>query len=230
MNVSKHDKQLRALSSELAMAEERERHRLAADLHDRISQPLAAIKIQLSALRAESATDNQQNKISQILDQVNQTIRATRSLTFELSLPILYELGLEAAIEWLADQFSEQHALHIDVKNDAQEKPLEDHVRILVFQAVRELLTNVVKHAHADRVQISLSKLDSFFCISVTDNGHGLSHPPQDIIKRQSGGYGLFNIQIRIEGVGGTFNIVSQSGGTSISLSIPISQNLDKKP
>jgi len=230
MPISKHDKQLHALSSELAMAEERERHRLAADLHDRISQPLAAIKIQLSALRAEIETANQQSKINQILDQVNQTIRATRSLTFELSLPILYELGLEEAIEWLADQFSEQHALHIDVKNDGQNKPLEDHVRILVFQAVRELLTNVVKHAHADRVQISQSKQGSFFTVTVTDNGQGLSHPLQDIVKRQSGGYGLFNIQIRIEGVGGTFHISSQHGGTSISLSVPIFQNPREKP
>lgn len=228
MPTSKHEQQLRALSSELAMAEERERHRLAADLHDRISQPLAAIKIQLSALRAQSETPDQQIKLEQVLDQVNQTIRATRSLTFELSLPILYELGLEAAIEWLADQFSEQHALHINVSNDGQNKPLEDHVRILVFQAVRELLTNVVKHAHADRVQISLAKKDSSFAITLSDNGRGLTQSPQDIIKRQSGGYGLFNIQIRIEGVGGQFKISSHNQGTAISLSVPILQQSDK--
>jgi len=226
MSQSKHAQQLRDLSSELAMAEERERHRLAADLHDRISQPLAAIKIQLSALRASSDTPAQKDDVNKILDQVNQTIQATRSLTFELSLPILYELGLEAAIEWLADQFSEQHILKIDITNDGQAKPLENHVRILVFQAVRELLTNVVKHAHADRVNITLEKQNSYFVIQVIDNGHGMG-PTQDILKRESGGYGLFNIQIRIEGVGGAFEISSQTNGTSILLSVPISQTTE---
>jgi len=145
------------------------------------------------------------------------TIKETRTLTFELSPPILYELGLSQAFRWLIDQFCEKHALKIVLKDNDLKKPLDHNIRFFIFQAVRELLVNIVKHAKASNVKISVTSDNEKLCIIIEDNGTGF--PDSPVTKS---GYGLFNIRERMNHMNGQFKIDSSPGrGTRVTLVVP---------
>ena len=152
---------------------------------------------------------------------VEQTIQYTRSLTFELSPPILYDLGFEAAVEWLAEMMQEQHGLRIEVQSDKGPKPLDDEIRVLLFQAVRELLVNVIKHAQASQVRVAIDREGADLRIKVEDNGVGL---PISLDAPPTGrGFGLFSIRERLKHLGGHLKAESEPGqGTRVTLLVPL--------
>ena len=144
-------------------------------------------------------------------------------MTFELSPPILYELGLSQAFKWLIDQFREKHNLEIVLEDNEIKKPFDHNIRFFIFQAVRELLVNIVKHAKASNVKISVTSDDEKLCITLEDNGTGFPDYPAN-----KSGYGLFNIRERMNHINGQFEIDSNpGGGTRVSLVVPFSA--DKK-
>lgn len=211
--------QLRELSAKLLLTEERERRRIASELHDRIGQGLAISKLQLGLLIQTGPPDNLGEKMTEIEEMIDRILQETRTLTFEISPPVLYELGLAAAIEWLAEQMAEKHDLRIVVRKEGNEMPVEDNFRVLVFQAVREILINTVKHAGADQVVIRIGREDARMRIDVTDDGVGFD--PAHI--GNVTGYGLFSIRERLAPLGGQFDIDSVPGaGTHAILRIPL--------
>ena len=212
--------QLRSLASELSLAEERERRRLAIDLHDRIGQALAICKIKLGSLRETVSSTDVAVSIDEIRELLDQIIQDTRSLTFELSSPILYELGLEAAVESLAEQVQKQHGILSTFEDDGQHKPLDDDVRVVLFQAVRELLVNVAKHAQANSVKVSIQRYDSDIRIGVEDDGVGFDTSE---IGYSTNGFGLFSIRERLDYLGGHLEVRSEPGrGTLVTLVAPL--------
>jgi signal transduction histidine kinase len=144
-------------------------------------------------------------------------------LTFDLSPPILYQLGFEAALEWLTEQTSEQYGIMVAFEDDEQEKELSDDIKILLFQAVRELLTNVVKHARAQNAKVSIQRDNSHIRICVEDNGVGFTTSSRDVSKAANEGFGLFSIGERLDHLGGQFEIESKpSHGTRATLVAPL--------
>jgi len=221
--IQSYQKQLRSLASELSMAEERERRRIATLLHDHIGQILAISRIKLGALLEQAKTSTFIENLEEIKEHVEQAIQYTRSLTFELSPPILYELGLESAIEWLAEQTQEQHGIYCDHESDAEPKPVSDEVRIFLFTAVRELLVNVVKHAHAERIKITIRRLNGNISIHVADNGIGFNASKKELYVDENKGFGLFSIRERLHHLGGQMEIRSARGrGTRVLLLAPL--------
>ncbi len=209
-----HQKQLSSLSSQLSLIEENEKRRIATELHDCIGQTLALSKIKLGILKKSVPAEEPREIIKEIQHLLEQTIRETRTLTFELSPPILYELGLSQAIKWLIDQFRDKHDLDMTLNDDGREKPFDNNTRFFLFQAVRELLVNIVKHANASRVKISLSEKKGKLNLVVEDNGIGFTGSPVNCE-----GYGLFNIRERMNHINGQFNIKSIPGkGTRVAL------------
>ncbi len=224
--IGAYQQKLRSLASELALTEERERRRLAADLHDHIGQILALAQIKLGALHQESASADALAAVGEIREHIGQAIRYTRSLTFELGLPVLYDLGLEAAVEWLAELFQEQHGLKISVRRDDRFKPLSEAASLLVFRVLRELLSNVVKHAQATRVNISVTRRGEFLNLEVTDNGIGFEAAETIAKWARSGGFGLFSIRERLNHLGGFLEVVSTPGqGTTATIMVPLERN-----
>jgi signal transduction histidine kinase len=221
-----HDK-LRRLSSKLFLAEEDERRRIAVELHDRVGQSLTVSKMRLDALAACSPEDREASRIREVGDILEKTIADTRMLTFELSPPVLYEFGLGAALEWLCEKFGREHDLDIDYHSDADALPQENHLRVMLFQAARELLFNTVKHARATRVRVRMAVADTRLEITIEDDGRGFQ--PVRINADSSGnpGFGLFSIRERLDDLGGALDIRSESGrGTRVSLRCPLSPNL----
>ncbi len=212
-----YQKQLQSLTSQISLIEENEKRRIASELHDCIGQNLALSKIKLGQLNKSIPSGEFKNDIREILLIIEQTITETRTLTFELSPPILYELGLSQAIRWLIDQFREKHGLKIYLKDDGHEKPFDNSIRLFLFQAVRELLVNTVKHAKTDSARIEMRNDNSKLQITVEDNGIGF---PEASVNYN--GYGLFNIRERMNHISGHFEIKSKPGkGTRVILLAP---------
>jgi signal transduction histidine kinase len=133
-------------------------------------------------------------------------------------------LGLSQAIKWLIDQFRNKHGLEISLEDDGLEKPFENSIRLFLFQAVRELLVNTVKHSNADFAKIQMIKNNGKLQITVEDNGTGFSGPSVNYK-----GYGLFNIRERMNHINGRFEIKSVPGrGTKVTLVAPF--KIDNKP
>lgn len=222
-----YQKQLRDLTSEMSLTEERERRRLAIELHDQITQKLILFKINLGSLRQKGLLAELSKPLDEIYEDINQIIQDTRSLTFDLGSPTLYELGLEAAIrEWLNEEVQQKHGIKTEFEDDAQPKPLDDDVCALLYRSVRELLVNVIKHANARNVKVSVCKEKNNICINVIDDGTGFISGVENFTSNRVGGFGLFSIRERLSYLGGSIEIDSKpSHGTRVTLVAPIKRN-----
>jgi len=219
-----HQAKLKSLASQLSLTEERERHRLATDLHDQISQSLVISKIKLDQLSKSSSSDEFNEPLADISNCLGQIIDDTRALTFDLSYPILYELGFEAAVaEWLTDQIQEKHGIRSEFVNDRHQKPLDDDIRVLLFRNVRELLINVIKHAQANKVKVSIRKVKDHIRVSVEDDGVGFDPVEVASMATKRAEFGLFSIRERLEQLGGLIEINSKMGrGSKITMTAPL--------
>jgi PAS domain S-box-containing protein len=222
--IADYQRQLKALAVELTLVEERERRRIAADLHDHVSQTLALARVQLSTARKVDS----ETKKNAMFDAVSQTlmdaIQATRSLIFDLSSPLLNELGLETTVSaWLRDQIRMPYNLTTEFVDDGGEKPLTEDVRIILFRNIRELLANVVRHAQANEIKVSLLREDKDIKIIIEDDGIGFDASVATKQVHPHGGFGLFSIQERMADMGGLLEIESQPGqGARIILTAPL--------
>jgi len=222
--LHKYQSQLKSLASRLVLAEEQERRRLAIALHDQTSQSLSLSKIRLEALRQSVSGDDTRKVLEEVCNLLGQTIENTRSLTLDLSSSILYELDFETAVEeWLSEQIQKKHGIKTEFKDDGQTKPLDDDIRVLLFRNVRELLVNVVKHAQAKKVKVTIRKMGNRIRVDVEDDGVGFD--PDKITYMPAGkcGFGLFSIRERLEQLDGHLEIKSQPGqGTKITMMAPL--------
>jgi signal transduction histidine kinase len=135
----------------------------------------------------------------------------------------LYELGFEAAVsEWLEEQIEKQHGIKTHFKDDGRPKPLEDDIQILLFRNVRELLINIVKHARAKNVKVSIRRIRQQISVSVEDDGKGFEHSELS----SSSGFGIFSIRERLEQLAGHIEIESEPGrGSKITMTAPIKRD-----
>lgn len=218
-----YQEKLQSLASELSLVEERERRSIASDLHDQIGQALSVIQMRCFALRDDLSSQVHVHQIEEINGLLKQTIQDTRSLTFELSPPVLYELGLAAALDWLAEQFQAKHNLKCKVTSDNKPKPLNQDIEIVLFRSVRELLVNIVKHARARNVKITIRADKKNLRIRVTDDGVGFIKETKANRAYSDHRLGLFNISERIRYLGGRLEVDSQQGkGTMMTLVAPL--------
>ncbi len=218
-----YQERLRRMGTELLLTEERERRRIAVDLHDHIGQALAISKIKLKTLQKSTGDQIIKSDLDSLLELTEEMIRETRSLTLELSPPILYELGLEAAVEWLAEEIQDKHGLQTFFEHDHRPKAVDGDIRVFLFRAVRELLMNVVKHAQASQASITMRSTADSLRITVQDDGLGFRPEEAGSHSGVFSGFGLFSIRERLEPLGGALEIVSEpDAGTSATLIAPL--------
>jgi len=220
--IRTYQEQLRSVASELSLTEERERRRLATDLHDHVGQILALAQIKLGAMRESANSTQLAEPMDEVRRLIEQTIQYTRSLTFELSPPILYDLGFEAAVEWLADLFQEQHGIAIKVEADRAAKPMNDEIRVILFQTMRDLLLNVVKQGYAKFIKVFITRQDTTLQVKVEDDGLGLGRG-SDLSLDGPSGFNFFSIQERLKYLGGNLEVGAEPGwGTRVTLRVPL--------
>lgn len=224
--VGERTAQLHALAMELTMIEERERQEVAKELHDGLSQILAVAKLKLSALDPRLAdspwSGELKQKVTAIAGLLDEADRVARSLTMQLSPPVLHELGLVAALEWLADEMRSTYGLRVNVRDDGLPKLLDKAARTAVFRVTRELLINVAKHARIDVAELSTRCVADRLILSVVDAGAGFA-AQGSLMPSAKGGFGLFSVRERIGFIGGEVHVDSSPGnGTVVVLSVPL--------
>jgi PAS domain S-box-containing protein len=216
-----YQEQLRALMSKLAVVEEQERKRLSEGLHDNISQNLAMSKMQLEEM-LETSPDIAK-EINETRELIEQTIKFIRSLTFDMSPPVLYELGFAAAVEWLTEKFHEKYDLQITYISERTFTEPAGEISVLLFRTIRELLMNVVKHSRVRQAKLIISGDGNIIEINVEDNGAGFdtSDLSAFLIRKES--FGILSIRERIRYLKGTFEISSRPDrGTKVKIAVPL--------
>ena len=220
--ITAFQEQLRKLNSELSLAEARERRAIASDLHDHIGQALAIVRMRVTEFRSNAVFCGFEDGIDEILMLLDKTIQYTRSLTFEISPPILYELGLIAAIEWLAEHFESKYGFKVQVVSNGNSIALREEVQIVLFKCVHELLMNAAKHSQAKRVTVTIASGKANFQIAIADNGKGFDMAMLESASITSSTFGLFSVRERLKYLDGKFEICSIVGkGTTATLEAP---------
>jgi PAS domain S-box-containing protein len=218
--------QLSRMASELTLAEQHAREQIARTLHDGLQQLLVIVALNLEQhLKHESESGiGPSELVSDAKHHLDEAIAAARSLNFELFPPVLQRSGLPAALKWLARWIHDKYKLAVQVSADARADSARKDVRTLLFESVRELLFNAVKHAAADRATLELTlDGDDQLCITVADQGIGFDPAKlDDRSKTGQTGWGLFSIRERLTLLGGRFEIDSAPGlGTRVRLRAP---------
>lgn len=217
------------MASELSLAEARERREIASDLHDHIGQALAFVSQKLSLLRGNAVFSGMQAEFTEALSILNQTIKYTRDLTVQISPPVLYELGLPAAVEWLAERETERHGLSVSCTQIGTARTVTDDISVFVFKAVQELLTNAIKHTQAGQINIKTAWGNDHIEVTVSDNGQGFMPDAIDSQLSDNNCFGLFSIRERLSYIGGELDIESIiNQGTTVTLSVPYLVNTEK--
>ncbi len=212
---------LQELASELDVASDRERRRIAVGLHDDVGQNLALARLQLGQL-GEQIPDDRRELLESTTRLIQRTIDSTRELMFELNPPQLDELGLWPAIEWLAEKLTRQFdsGLHIQLEDHAANVDVSKGQESILFRVVRELLHNVLKHSESERAVVRRSVSADDLVIQVEDFGCGFS-PPVDMLGTDTPG--LFLTCERMRGMKGSMDVHSEPGsGTTVTLTVPL--------
>jgi PAS domain S-box-containing protein len=221
-----YQKRLRSLASQLSLAEERERRRVADALHDEVGQALALARIKLGELVGASPREEFTALVLTVYEMIAQVLQRTRALTFELSPPVLYELGLGDAVAWLVEEFQKQHPIRWEFRGERLSPPLEEDVRVTLFQGVRETFHNAVKHARAKNVRVRLECDPEEVRLRVEDDGVGFAADEFWSNPKAMSGFGLFSVRERLESFGGRLEIDSRTGGgTRVTLAAPLTSS-----
>jgi PAS domain S-box-containing protein len=211
--VLEYQRRLQALASQLTLSEERERRRIAHELHDEVGQRLTFARMALASARETTSEARRAVVLDGASESIRRSIGDIRDLVFDLSSPLLNQVGLAPALEeWLEEQVSKKHGIQAELIHDGRRLPLDDDVRTILFRSVRELLTNVVKHARAKSVIVRLEEEGTFSRIVVEDDGIGFDVDALPRETERGRGFGLFSIEERMAALGGSLEIISGPG------------------
>ena len=224
--------QLRTLASELILTEQRERKRLATELHDHLAQMLVLGRLKMSHVRSrlEASAPGLVGTIGDVDQIFIRSLVYTRTLIAELSPPVLYELGLPSGLKWLGEHML-KYGLLVEVHVSQDHIPLPDDQLALLYHSVRELLLNVVKHANISQASLALSvEAGNQLRIVVRDHGSGFDAASLEgnIVHEH---FGLFSIRERMTAMGGWLQIHSAAAqGTTITLGLPLMDTVKSEP
>lgn len=220
---------LRALATDLTVAEQTERRRLATELHDYLAQILVVTRMKVAQLMGQDHNPEAWSTLQSVDQLLHQSLDYTRSLVSELTPQALYESGLGAAIQWLADQMRRQQVLNVETTVDASDLVLPEADAVLLFHSIRELLFNILKHGKTNRASVSMRHAQNVLSITVSDQGCGFD--VSRLSDDHSNRFGLLSIRERMTALGGRFDLRSAPGkGTVASLCLPVtvsSQRID---
>lgn len=207
---------MRTAATEIVIGEERLRRALAAELHNGLGQDIALAKMKLSMLRNSTGAELR-DPLSCIEQLVEQADRSLRSITYQISPPSLYDLGLLAALQWLAEDIHAKHGMTVRVEDLDSPAVADERIRAILFRAVRELLVNAATHAHVSDALVQLGRHDDLVRVTVEDVGAGF-----DVAELGQRGHGLFSIREQLKCVGGSMHVSSTPGhGTTVILTAP---------
>ena len=216
-SAREYQQKLQRMAFDRVVVEERERRRLACALHDGVTQYLALAKLTLAPVRQEVEGAGR-TAFDAAMKLLTDAIAETHSLSFELSPPMLYDLGISAALSWLAEKLAQTTGLRVEIADDGKGASLDDVTASIVFRTVRELLMNVVKHARAATAKVSIRHAPEGLDFVVEDAGAGFE--PAETAAQA--GFGLMSVREQIGRLGGSVEVTSAPNeGTRIKVHVP---------
>jgi two-component system CheB/CheR fusion protein len=223
--VEERTSQVRALAKALTLAEQRERHRIAGILHENLQQLLYGVQLKVEVLEQallESEQPLVREQMHEVRARIGEAISMTRRLTVDLSPPVLQNEGMAESLQWLVTHMKDMHGFDVDLKVDGELRISRHELRVLLFQLVRELLFNVVKHAGVTHARVHLGEDRGHVVIHVSDDGQGFDATRTRQAPSGDGGFGLANARERLKLFGGSLEIDSAPGaGTRVTAIAP---------
>ena len=226
--IKNNQNRLRSMAARLSSAEERERRHIAEGIHDSIIQPLIFLDIKIKSLLNDAVDSEMRDSFEQMRKMLAGLIEKSRTFTFDLSNPILYELGLKSAIEeWLRTEITEKSEIAVELEVKTQTKDMDQSLVAFLFKSVRELLINVVKHAKAENIKVSVVRESGNIVVCVKDDGCGFAPASDGIDEDKKSGFGLYNIREQLACLGGEIKIDSKPGsGSEVTLTVSAESKL----
>jgi PAS domain S-box-containing protein len=220
--LNERTQQLHELSSYLQQVREDERLKIAREIHDELGQQLTGLKMDLSWLKRKihHGEEAVNNKFDDALSLIAEAVSSIRHMVTKLRPSILDDLGLNAAFEWQVEEFSKRLHIRIGYQNDFDDTAIDPNIAIGLFRILQESLTNIARHANANKILISIEKLENRVCLTIQDDGVGFD----PAAKKTGHTFGLLGIKERTYMLKGDCQINSKPGnGTTISVQIPVS-------
>jgi two-component system, NarL family, sensor histidine kinase UhpB len=218
-DVRRSRRALRELSARVVEAREEERRRIARELHDELGQRLTALKIDLSNLATAAKLGPEDARVSAMSAMLDDTLASVRRIASDLRPLMLDDLGLNAAIEWLAHEASRRMGIPVHARLPSVEPLVDERVAIALYRMVQEALTNVARHAQAKNVEIGLRSQAGSLLLTVSDDGIGIA----ESAPRRSGSVGLLGVRERAQMLGGEVTIgPRRGGGTRLGVRVPL--------
>jgi PAS domain S-box-containing protein len=220
-DLEKSRDDLRRLASELVLTEERERKKISVALHDEVAQTLAAARMRIDLLRSMPGGDEARRALDEAQQLLVQAIRETRSLMTDISNPVLYDMGLQVAVQSLAEDVKARNGISFASSFSGSLKALGQDMEVMIFQVVKELVQNIVKHSGARKASIRIVEERDDIRVVVADDGLGFDAGNVGKVGLD-GGFGLFSIRERVKSYNGRIKIESVPGkGSEVTVMLP---------
>jgi PAS domain S-box-containing protein len=224
--IEEYQTSLQKLTTEITLIEEEQKKKIASNIHDHLSQSLVISKMKINELKKIPLLKVIDDDLKFIETHISEALENSRKITYELSPPVLYQLGIIEALNWLIDNVETTHKIECQLNSNVNHINLNDVKSILLYRSIQEVLTNTIKYANASLITLDINKGKLGLGIFITDNGVGFDTSKLNNQQNQShNGFGLFTIQERIRNIQGKFEIKSKINvGTSINFFIPLSK------
>lgn len=215
--LSEYQESLKQLTAELSIVEEKQRREFAANIHDHLSQLLVISQMKINDLRKKLQRKEDEKDLEAVSKHIAEALENSRKITYDLSPPVLYELGLIETMYWLTEKLNDEQNINAKFSTDFETLNLPESSLILIFRVIQELVNNALKHAKAKNIEICFNKIDTFFKITIKDDGKGFIVKSNSETKFSEGGFGLFAVKERVNNLEGSFSVDSKPNmGTTI--------------
>jgi signal transduction histidine kinase len=227
-----YQSRLRSMSTRLHQAEESERRRIACSIHDNIAQSLVHLKLRIADAKTGPLTDPCQARLEGLSAHLDEIIREVYEVTYDLSPPVLYELGLRSALDWLIQGVQERDGISASLRWQADERVIPRELEIQAFHLVREMIRNVIKHARSENLLVEARFDGDMLTLNIIDDGVGFDRKAEAMDETSlTGGFGVFSVRERVRDLGGAFDILSAPGqGTRATIQLPLSHPAGETP
>ena len=223
--IQEYQSSLQRLTNEITLIEEKQKRQIASNIHDNLSQALVISKMKINYLQKKQELNGIEDDLDFIESHITDALENSRKITFELSPPILYQLGIIEAVNWLLENLEEKHKIKFKLKTDLLSVNLNETKSIILYRSVQEVLANAIKYAKATIINVNINKTEKEVIIHVIDNGIGFDTKELGNFGNKTAtgsGFGLFTVKERVNNLKGKFIIDSEiNAGTKISISIP---------
>lgn len=222
--IQEYQTSLQKMTTEMTLIEEKQKKEIASNIHDHLSQSLVISKMKINELKKNPKLNIIHEDLIFVEKHISEVLENSRKITYELSPPVLYQLGILDALNWLLEDVEATHKIRCQITSNVSNIKLSDVKSILLYRSIQELIKNVVKYANATLITLEIDKIDKGVNLLLKDNGEGFNTSILNNYQNKFGsGFGLFAVQERIRNIKGEFTITSKiNKGTSVNIFIPL--------